>query len=84
MVTTSRTEVGKSQSTEPRWGTYATERRPSRTGRPRIRIRPAAGRTSPRIVWIRVVFPAPFGPTMAVRAPARKATSTSQRTGCSR
>ena len=72
---------GKSQSTLPRCGTYATRPRCSSYGRPNTATRPAAGRTSPRIARISVDLPAPFGPTMAASVPDGTVRSTSHSAG---
>ncbi len=83
IMTTSRTDVGKSQSTLFLWGTYPTRRLWSRYGFPKIETYPATGWTSPMIALISVVFPAPFGPMTAISTPAGTPMSTSHRTGFS-
>ena len=44
-------------------------------------VKPAAGRTRPRIARTSVVLPAPLGPTTAMSVPAGTVTSTSQSAG---
>ncbi len=54
--------------TEP-CGTYPMFGLPRRGGSPSTSSRPPAGASWPRIIRIRVDFPAPFGPRIAVNEP---------------
>ncbi len=76
--------VGKLQSTLPRCGTYPTSRRCFDDVCPKISTVPDAIGTSPRIAFRSVLFPAPFGPMIAVRVPVGIDRSTSHSTGSSR
>src|SRR5699024_7656573 len=79
IITTSRTQTGKDQSTSSLCGTYPTRpRRRARAGSlPSIRTPPALGATMPMMALNRVDFPEPFIPMSPVTSPERMRRSTS-------
>lgn len=84
IVTTSRTVVGKSQSTLVDCGMYPTARRTRAKGCPKNSEVPVSGFTSPSIALISVDLPAPFGPTIPITTPCGTRKSTPRSTGSAR